>query len=328
VRIDELIKDKEDTAAWRNQKRKLIRFLVGAVIVLVSLGVAVILFLNPAKKEQVAAATADQDADVRAVAELMELQQETKALHREVKLLRKQKVSRRRTVASVQPKTRKVFLADSSSTQIILNDSSQGGFSETSFTDSDAYVPTGAVFQAQLITPIKTSVQRSFTMAETTNEFRMDTVRKIPKGSRLIGRSRLNPVLKGVIVEFDTLVLPNGKETRISSLALSRNALPEIDGLFFSNKLETYGTALAFGFLSGFAGAAQQRTGSAFGSVPEVSLENQVLAGLSTASFQVAEDILRDIRNSAVEYVVVPAGEAIFVALTRRYEISQGESDE
>lgn len=186
------------------------------------------------------------------------------------------------------------------------------------------YIPTGSVFQARLITPIKTSVQNTFVMAETINEFRMDSKRKIPKRSRLIGKSRLNPVLKGVVVEFETLVLPSGIETSLNSLALSRNALPEIDGLFFSDSLQTYGTALAFGFLSGFAEGARERDFSFFGSQAKPSLNNQILSGLSAASFQVAEEMLRDIRNEAIEYVVVPAGEYIFVALTQRYNISQG----
>ena len=163
-------------------------------------------------------------------------------------------------------------------------------------------------------------------MAEVTEEYRMDSKRRIPKGSRLIGRSRLNSVLKSVIVEFETLVLPEGIETSIAGMALSRNALPEIEGLYFSNRNVTYGTALAFGFLSGYADSARSRQLTFYGAVPEVSVENQVLGGLSAASFQVANEILQDIRARAIEYVVVPAGERVFVALTRRYEMNQKEA--
>ncbi len=91
---------------------------------------------------------------------------------------------------------------------------------------------------------------------------------------------------------------------------------------YFSDKLVNYGTALAFGFLSGFADAGRERQITAIGSQPEVSVSNQVLSGLSTASFQVANQILNDIRANSIEYVVVPAGEAIFVVLTRRYDIA------
>ena len=162
-------------------------------------------------------------------------------------------------------------------------------------------------------------------MAETTHEFRMDSERSIPKGSRLIGRSGLNPVMKSVTVEFQTLVLPNGIETKLNSIALSRNALPQIEGLYFSDDLKNYGVALAFGFLSGFSDAGRVDQVTAFGPRPTATLSNQVLAGLSTASFQVAEDILRDVRNQALEYIVVPAGKPIFVALTQRYNIKQGD---
>ena len=105
-------------------------------------------------------------------------------------------------------------------------------------------------------------------------------------------------------------------------MALSRNALPELEGMYFSDDLQNYGTALAFGFLGGFSEASRERETTIFGLQPQANLSNQVLSGISTASFQVAEEILRDIRNRAVEYVVVPAGENIFVALTSRYEMS------
>jgi hypothetical protein len=205
----------------------------------------------------------------------------------------------------------------------IVNYEPGDGFTTLNHAKSDVYIPTGAVFQAQLLTPIKTSVEKSFVMAETTNEYRMDMKRKISRGSRLIGRSHFDPILKGVVVEFSLLVSPAGIESPLSGLALSRNALPEIDGLYFSDKLVNYGTALAFGFLSGFADAGRTREFTALGTQPEVSVSNQVLSGLSVASFQVANQILNDIRAHSIEYVVVPAGEPVFVVLTRRYDISQ-----
>jgi hypothetical protein len=200
------------------------------------------------------------------------------------------------------------------------------GFAPLSTAKTEVYIPTGAVFQAQLLTPIKTSVERTFVMAETTNEYRMDMKRRIARGSRLIGRSHFDPVLKGVIVEFNTIVSPAGIESSLSSLALSRNALPEIEGLYFSDRLTNYGTALAFGFLSGFADASREREFTLLGSQPEVSVGNQVLSGLSLASFQVADQIMSDIRSHSIEYVVVPAGEQVFVVLTRRYDVVQGGS--
>lgn len=198
-------------------------------------------------------------------------------------------------------------------------------FKEVTAIDKTLYLPTGSVFRAQLITPIKTSVQESFVMAQVTNEYRIDADRKIEKDSRLIGVARLNPILKGVIVRFNRIVDPAGIEHSISSIALSEDALPEVEGLYVSDDAERYGTALAFGFIGGYSEAAKSRTETVFGSFEERSLANQVLSGLSTASFRVAEELLQDIREEAVEYVIVPAGVRVFVALTDRFMISSAK---
>jgi hypothetical protein len=150
----------------------------------------------------------------------------------------------------------------------------------------------------------------------------MDSKRFIPKGTRLIGSAQLN-LLKGVSVSFDTMVLPDGKQIDgVSLVALDRRAFPELNGIYFSNKSSVYGAGLAFGFLSGFAGAAQDREVTIAGSVPTPSLKNQMLGGMSAASFVVAENILRDIQNQSIEYVVVPAGEEIFIAVNGKLQMN------
>ncbi len=326
--LEELLKEAESGSPWRAQRQKLIRVLLGLATMFFALiiGAALIFSGRGGAPEKVRGAVPEDRESVQALAQLMRLREETKILKEEVSqlqwLAQRDTSAQRQEPAPVQTPRGGAPRAASATQPVVSFDPGEG-FVTLVREPTERYIPTGSVFQARLITPIKTSVERTFVMAETTNEFRMDMERRIPKGSRLIGRSRLNPVLKGVIVEFDTLVLPDGIETQISGLALSRNALPEIDGLFFSDRLQTYGTALAFGFLSGFADAGRRREVTPMGARLEESLSNQVLAGLSTASFQVAEDLLRDIRNSAVEYVVVPAGEPVFVALTRRYELQQ-----
>lgn len=299
-----LLKDADPLSAWSTEKARFKKILVAVAALLAVLTAAVLAF-KPSPRESHASAVGQQQT----LAALMAVRQEAQALN--------EKVDRIPTADS-RP-TREAGAAPST-VQIFERDVGEG-FSNLHMERGQPYIPTGAVFLAEILTPIKTSLERTFVLAETTHEYRMDSTRRIPKRSRLTGRAFLNPVLKGVVVEFDNLVLPNGQETPLRGLALSRDALPEIDGLYFSNSLENYGTALAFGFLSGFSGAAREREITPFGTIPEVNLTNQVLGGLSTASFQVADEILRDIRTRAVEYVVVPAGERIFVALTARYEI-------
>lgn len=317
--LEQLLKDTRETPAWTLQKRKLLRFLSGIGIMIGGLMILAASILSSTSHHANAGATpndpngAPNAESSEALSELMRLQQQASDLKAQIEGLKKggDRVERIASAGGGYIPTQAMSYDPGS------------GFVELKKDANEAYVPTGAVFQAQLLTPIKTSVERTFVMAEVTEEYRMDMKRRIPKGSRLIGRSHLNTVLKGVIVEFDTLVLPDGIETSVSGLALSRNALPEIDGLYFSNRDATYGTALAFGFLSGYADAAKTRQFSLLGSIPEVTVENQVLNGLSTASFQIANEVLQDIRSRAIEYVVVPAGERIFVALTRRYDVNQ-----
>lgn len=310
MNLDDLLKEPGSSPAWRDQRRKLLGFAIAAAVGVAAVAAGIFTFQRFHHAREPA-------ADPQLV-QLMKMRQQTEQLQQEIEQLRAAKSSGAprssgRTPVSAGP--------PSGSFQ---GDPGQG-FTSVAPVRRGNYIPTGAVFLAQLITPIKTSVQKTFVMAETTHEFRMDQKRLIPAHSRLIGRSRLDPILKGVIVEFDLLVLPNGIETSLSGLALSRNALPEIEGLYFSDRLQNYSTALAFGFLSGFADAARERQTTIFGSQPDITLGNQVLGGLSTASFQVADEILRDIRERAIEYVVVPAGERVFVALTRRYEMNQEE---
>lgn len=327
--IDELLKDSNGSSTWKEQRRRLIRIIIGISVISIAFIVGIsFLFLMKNSEAPESDPVQDQAHDINSMTELIRLQRETQLLREQLIDMKENSSKQLKTENSPDRKIASTPQGHFSSrpTRVISFDPGEGGFTNLETETPSLYIPTGAVFQAQLITPIKTSIERTFVMAETIHEFRMDMDRKIPQGSRLIGRARLNPILKGVVVEFETLVLPSGIETQVRGLALSRNALPEIEGIYFSDRLETYGTALAFGFLSGFADASRVRSPTLFGPQVDVNLNNQILAGLSTASFQVAEELLRDIRTSAIEYVVVPAGEQVFVALTQRYDIYQGES--
>ncbi|MCB0357345.1 MAG: TrbI/VirB10 family protein [Bdellovibrionales bacterium] len=320
MNLDKLLSDDDKNSPWPGQRKKFFRIIIGLIIILVTISTAALFFMAMRNKnQQLEETNRNAQEKAAAIAKLMQIQNEAEKLKQELQQTKKIKILQKNKKSTPTYKN-----VQNISNHIVSYDPGTG-FTVLKKEDEDVYIPTGSVFQARLITPIKTSMEKTFVMAETLNEFRMDLKRKIPKNSRLIGRSHLNPILKGVIVEFDTLVLPSGEETTVNGLALSRNALPEIDGLYFSDSLQTYGTALAFGFLSGFSAAARDRELTTLGSQPEVSLNNQILSGLSTASFQIAEEMLRDIRNHAVEYVIVPAGEYIFVALTQRYIVSQGD---
>jgi hypothetical protein len=200
------------------------------------------------------------------------------------------------------------------------------GFQNIQTGSEKIYIPAGSLFRANLLMPIKTSIQENFVMAETAIEFRMDSFRRIDRGTRLIGSARLDPILRGVVVRFNRLVTPRGQEFPVQILALSHELFPQLEGIYFSNQLETYSSILAFGFLGGFADSARKREPSIFGQVPTPDLTNNLLTGASTASFRVMEEMIRDIQKRAVEYVVVPAGEPVFLVFEQQFEIPQGGS--
>jgi hypothetical protein len=308
--LEELLKDPEGQSGWKKQRQKLLRVLAGLLIAAIAITAAAY-YISTLKHPPRAPGSAPPAADPAAIAAIMRLKNETKELKQDLKNRNRRPATGRSGGEARRP---------------IVNYDPGEGFSPLSAANAEVYIPTGAVFQAELLTPIKTSVEKTFVMAETTSEFRMDAKRRIPRGSRLIGRSHFDPLLKGVIVEFSTIVFPHGIESSLNALALSHNALPEIEGLYFSDRMTNYGTALAFGFLSGFAGGAREGQYTLVGYQPDVSLSNQVLTGLSAASFQVANQIMSDIRSSALEYVVVPAGEEVFVVLTQKYVVAQGGS--
>ncbi len=200
------------------------------------------------------------------------------------------------------------------------------GFQRPNQEKKDLYIPRGSVFRASLVTSIKTSIQESFVIAETTRTFEMDTKRRIEKGSRLIGTASLDRALKGVTVKFDTLVTPKGVQyDDLALLALSDRAYPLIEGIYFSDAGAKYGTALAFGFLSGFSSAGMEREATVAGSVATPSLSNQALGGLSVASFKIAEQAMESLQDENVEHVVVPAGTDIYLAFTKRWNIADHE---
>lgn len=320
--IEDLLADPKDSPKWKAQRKRLIRILSGISVIALALGGGALLWVST-KRQAVKEPSASTEMEAKSLAQLMRLQQETQQLRERVEHLKSrspQSVAADQVSRSRTPKRN----GEGQESARIFSYDPGDGFATVDVSQKDMYIPTGAVFQAELLTPIKTSVERTFVMAQTTVEFRMDMKRKIPAGTRLVGRSHLDPILKGVVVDFDTMVFPTGIEVNFNGLALSRDALPEIEGLYFSDALRTYGTALAFGFLSGMADASRLRRVTPFGYQSDWSISDQVMAGLSTASFQVAESILRDIRTRAIEYVVVPAGEQIFVVLTRKYQLAQG----
>lgn len=205
-----------------------------------------------------------------------------------------------------------------------LGGGDSGGFQKVAASKaSEVYIPMGSVFRAQLIMPIKTSVQDTFVMAQTTHEYRFDSdqVRSIPSGSRVIGRAQLNPLLKGVAVRFHTLVTPKGIEYPINLLALSNELFAEVNGVYFSNDVETYGAILAFGAIGGFANASQSTDSRFIVSTPNKNVSNLVWGSVGGASFRMADELIRKIQERNVEYVIVPSGEKIFLALQERFVI-------
>ncbi|PIR23416.1 MAG: hypothetical protein COV44_02935 [Deltaproteobacteria bacterium CG11_big_fil_rev_8_21_14_0_20_45_16] len=230
-----------------------------------------------------------------------------------------------KSAAESQPPLTSTRRQTSSTREIVIPVQAGNAFQKVGAPPPQPYIPRGSVFQAQLLTSIKTSVQGSVVVAETTRDFEMDMRRRIPKKTRLIGQATYDPTLKGVNVRFETMTSPSGEQyDNLELLALSKQAWPLIEGIIFDDRGVQMGAALGFGFLSGFASGAQDREASVFGSVTQPSVKNQVLSGLSVASFQVAEQAIEKMKNQAFEYVVVPAGMPIYVLFNKKWIVPEG----
>lgn len=309
---------KEEGKEYIRERRPFLVALSVALIFLLSIALLYtsIRYLQQNEDREVS----DDDSQAQElVQQLLELQRETERLQNELKE-QESKAAQPETLPAPPPVAR-----SQSPSYSFVGTRPGEGFQRIEVNREEKYIPTGAVFRARLLMPIKTGIQETFVMAETTHEYRMDSVRRIPRNSRLIGTARLNPMLKGVVVRFHTLVSPNGKEYSISLLALSRELFPELEGIYFSDELQTYSSIFAFGFLGGFADAARQRDPSFVGPMPREDLQNRMLEATSSASFEVMDEMIRDVRERAVEYVIVPAGEDIFVVFDRRFDIPNGK---
>jgi hypothetical protein len=286
------------------------RLFFGTALILIALLILLAFFLVRPKRsadEPVTEQIGIEDTHSEEVfSQLLQLRQEAAELQ---KLIAEKRAPRKAPEEMVTVRRSNSFIA------VPVGDA----FQEIKKVDSQVYIPSGSVFRARLLMPIKTSVQETFVMAQTTHEYRMDSRRRIPRGTRLIGTARLNPMLRGVIVQFNKLVSPQGKEHAVNLLALSHDLFPELDGIYFSNEVETYSTIMAFGFLGGLAEASRPRDRTIIGPVPSEDLAGNLLHGASTASFRVMEEVLRDIRERAVEYVIVPAGEPVFLVFRERF---------
>ena len=222
----------------------------------------------------------------------------------------------------------KVAQGDSRRSIIPLTIEPGQGFRAMNTSQKDLYIPRGAVFKAQLVTSIKTSIHESFVIAETTHTFQMGSKKRIERGSRLIGSASLDRALKGVTVKFDSLVTPKGIQyDDLSLLALSEKAYPLVEGIYFSDAGTRYGTALAFGFLSGFASGGMEREATVAGSISKPSLTNQALSGLSVSSFKIAEDVMESLKDESIEQVIVPAGTEIYVAFLKKWILVNPDSE-
>ncbi|MCB0361877.1 MAG: hypothetical protein KDD35_04110, partial [Bdellovibrionales bacterium] len=212
--LEELLKEPKSSSAWKTQRKLLLRIIFGVSTISIAL-LAGVFFVTRLKKTNVSEPPPQARHEAREVSlltELMKLRNEASQLQEEIQDLRNKTSTPgaggtgggvpSHQQAPNQNSVRRSYEAGSDRGSIKVFDIDPGdGFTKVNVETKEYYIPTGAIFQARLITPIKTSVSKTFVMAETTREYRMDMNRKIPKGSRLIGRASLNTVLKGVGVE-------------------------------------------------------------------------------------------------------------------------------
>jgi hypothetical protein len=77
--------------------------------------------------------------------------------------------------------------------------------------------------------------------------------------------------------------------------------------------------------MQGFSDGYKQTEPSVWGPVAKSNVTNQVLSGVSSASFRITEEMINEVRNRRVEYVVIPAAESIYLVFDKRFVLKNNQ---
>ena len=195
--------------------------------------------------------------------------------------------------------------------------------------------PFGRLISCQLVITVDSSALDTPIIGLVTEDVWHDGNLIVPVGTEVHGTARVDRMRERIASQGQwTLVWQDGKEMRVSGLALDREKEAEGEGWAITDgsaglrgqllKSDAWAEVKLFAssFLSGAAGAFTQREYTLLGSQPAASAQNAALGGAQQVLNTYARQIMDTIEREGF-YVRVPAGKQFYLYVTETMDTAK-----
>lgn len=168
-------------------------------------------------------------------------------------------------------------------------------------------IPPGSLVKAVLITGASNGPIR----AETTEALRIQGETLIPAGATLLGSGQSTE--ERLMVKFTQVVFKDGSFENIQAQAAdAEDKTVGLRGSRVGKYAMKYATAIGLNFVGGMAEGLQDREVVGQQVVTKPTAQNALLNGASKATFEMANETMTDLKNTA-PIIQISAGQEIFV---------------
>lgn len=141
----------------------------------------------------------------------------------------------------------------------------------------------------------------------------------IPEGSKFLGTGIIDEETERLIVNFTTLLFPDGSRFQVQAVGLMPDGSHGLSGDFESGALKKDAGRILGSLAQGFAEGMKTRTTGPFGTTSEAgSVRNGVLNGISQATGQHVQDISNDLGNTKAK-ITVPEQTPLLIYFERDF---------
>ena len=199
---------------------------------------------------------------------------------------------------------------------------------------SKNYAPYGRLISCELIVTVDSSLIQTPIIGLVTEDIYHDGRLIIPAGTEVHGKAQTDRSRERIASDNSwTLVWQDGKELKLSGIALDREADPNGEGWGITDgsaglrgrviKSDDMAEIKLFAatFLSGAAGLFSQQQSTIYGNQMAPTLENAPLAGAQSVLQAYAQQIYDSIQRDGF-YVRVPAGKQFYLYVTQTIDES------
>lgn len=168
-------------------------------------------------------------------------------------------------------------------------------------------IPPGSMIKAILITGASNGPVR----AEVTQDLRVQGERFIPAGATLLGVGQSTE--ERLMIRFNQVVYKDGSFENVQAQAADKeDQTVGLKGSRVGRYAMKYATAIGLNFVGGMAEGLQDREIVGQQVVTKPDAKNALLNGTSKATYEMANETMTDLKNSA-PVIQIPAGQEILV---------------